>query len=289
MKTLLRLVLVGLLIFSFLTWVPEKHVEHEDNLSIAIDFFAHARSVVLTVGEPVIDVVHDTLLRPLIEYHSLNTDPGLSEPPGTQDPRNEDAPIDFSMETVGEKSVVMVFSKANPGQLRQGTGFIHSSGYVVTNEHVVRSREGIEIEFSSGRRSSATYAGGHETADVAFIEPERLPAKARALPLTRRDNVAPGAPVRSIGAPRGRLWSVGEGVVIGKNRHADTGDSVLRVGVYSAPGNSGSPILDERGKVLGLIFAGDRHGSSAVPSGIIEKVSNQIPASRNDVTPVAFK
>src|SRR5262245_30793436 len=147
-----------------------------------------------------------------------------------------------------------------------GTGFIiHRDGYVVTNEHVVRGVGELRIRLYDGRELPACVAGADPATDIALvkIKPKgTLPV----LPLGDSDAVRVGEPVIAIGNPFGFNHSVTAGIVSAKERVVDR--STLREpkqqDMYSFfiqtdasinLGNSGGPLIDAGGAVIGVSAA----------------------------------
>jgi serine protease Do len=147
-----------------------------------------------------------------------------------------------------------------------GTGFIiHRDGYVVTNEHVIRGVSDLHIRLYDGREFTACVAGADPATDIALlkIKPKgTLPV----LPLGDSDAVRVGEPVIAIGNPFGFNHSVTAGIVSAKERVVDR--STLREphqqDIYSFfiqtdasinLGNSGGPLIDAGGAVIGVSAA----------------------------------
>ena len=147
-----------------------------------------------------------------------------------------------------------------------GTGFIiNRDGYVVTNEHVVRGVSDLRIRLYDGRELPACVAGADPATDIALvkIKPKGpLPV----LPLGDSDAVRVGEPVIAIGNPFGFNHSVTAGIVSAKERVVDR--STLREqkqqDLYSFfiqtdasinLGNSGGPLIDATGAVIGVSAA----------------------------------
>jgi 2-alkenal reductase len=180
-----------------------------------------------------------------------------------------------------------------------GSGFVISKkGEVATNAHVVTSGEGAKIteakrvyvRFSDGNQVDAKVIGFDPFADVALlkIDPDHL--KLRALPLGSTKGLKVGAPVAAIGSPFGEEQSLSIGVISATERSIDslTGFSTsgaIQTDAAINHGNSGGPLLDARGDVLGInsqirTESGDGTGVGfAVP---VDAVKRSIDQLRND-------
>ncbi len=144
-----------------------------------------------------------------------------------------------------------------------GTGFlIHRDGYLVTNEHVIRGVSDLRIRLYDGRELPACVVGADAPTDIALIKVDAagpLPV----LPLGDSDNVRVGETVVAIGNPYGFNHSVTAGIVSAKERVVD------RATLHEAPaqdlysffiqtdasinlGNSGGPLIDATGAVIGV-------------------------------------
>ncbi|WP_042886584.1 DegQ family serine endoprotease [Cupriavidus necator] len=132
-----------------------------------------------------------------------------------------------------------------------GSGFIISQdGYVMTNAHVVADAETIYVTLPDKREFKAKLIGSDKRTDVALlkIEASGLPR----LPLGDSDKVRAGEWVLAIGSPFGLDNSVTAGIVSAKGR--DTGDYLpfIQTDVAVNPGNSGGPLINLRGEVIGI-------------------------------------
>ncbi|GLC90888.1 peptidase [Cupriavidus sp. TA19] len=132
-----------------------------------------------------------------------------------------------------------------------GSGFIISQdGYVMTNAHVVADAETIYVTLPDKREFKAKLIGSDKRTDVALlkIEANNLPR----LPLGDSEKVRAGEWVLAIGSPFGLDNSVTAGIVSAKGR--DTGDYLpfIQTDVAVNPGNSGGPLINLRGEVIGI-------------------------------------
>ncbi|MFI6517362.1 S1C family serine protease [Spirillospora sp. NPDC050679] len=144
-----------------------------------------------------------------------------------------------------------------------GTGFIVEGGYVITNNHVVSSAaQGgqVEVVFNDKKRLPATIKGRDPSSDVAVLKPEGRHSLPQ-LEFGDSDKLAVGDPVIAIGSPLGLQGSVTTGIISSMNRPVPTrgeggGDaSVLNAIQTDAainPGNSGGPLVDMKGRVVGI-------------------------------------
>ena len=175
----------------------------------------------------------------------------------------------------------------NPNQeaplrdLGLGSGFIISAdGYVITNAHVVQRADEVTVTLTDKREFKAKVIGTDERTDVAVlkIDVTGLPK----LTVGDSDKVRVGEWVLAIGSPFGFENTVTAGIVSAKSR--DTGDFVPFIQSDAAvnPGNSGGPLFNTRGEVIGInsqIFSGGGGYlgiSFAIPVNTAMNVANQL-------------
>lgn len=134
-----------------------------------------------------------------------------------------------------------------------GSGFIISSdGYIVTNYHVIKDAGKIIVRFNDRRELTATLVGHDELTDLALLKVKARNLKAIKLGSSR--DLLPGQWVVAIGAPFGFEYSVTAGVISGTNRTLpwDSHVPFIQTDVATNPGNSGGPLLNLDGEVVGI-------------------------------------
>jgi len=151
-----------------------------------------------------------------------------------------------------------------------GSGIIiHEEGYILTNEHVAGQVEHIRIFLPDGREFVADVVGADPWQDLAVlkIEGENLPVA----PLGTSNDVIVGQTVLAIGNPLGFDYTVTSGVVSALGRTLDMGEgrppleNLIQTDAAINPGNSGGPLVDSRGRVIGINTAVVR-GVEGVPT-----------------------
>lgn len=137
--------------------------------------------------------------------------------------------------------------------------FVSSDGYMLTNYHVVEGADKITVTLTDRRELDATLIGSDERTDMAVLKVvgERFPA----LPIGDSDKLKVGEPVLAIGSPFGFDYSASSGIVSAKSRNfsRDTVVPFIQTDVALNPGNSGGPLFNKHGQVVGVnsrIFTG---------------------------------
>jgi len=165
----------------------------------------------------------------------------------------------------------------------QGSGFIISSdGLILTNAHVVREAKEVTVKLSDRREFSAKVLGSDPATDIAVL---RIEAKGLAVVrLGDAKKLEVGDPVMAIGAPYGFEQTATSGIVSAKGRSLP-GDAVvpfIQTDAAVNPGNSGGPLFDASGAVVGInaqIYSqsgGFQGLSFAIPIDVALKVKDQI-------------
>jgi serine protease Do len=190
-------------------------------------------------------------------------------------------------------SVVQVRS----GGRGNGTGVIwRANGAILTNDHVVAHANGrIEVLLTDGRTLQATVGARNADLDLALLEVSADDLPAAAVGDSSRLRV--GELVFAVGHPWGQPWVVTAGIVSGLGevpvRGGERTAQYVRSDVRLAPGNSGGPLLNARGDVVGInamIFGGDL--AVAIPSHVASEWTVEPTRGRTylgaSVAPAAF-
>src|SRR4249919_610489 len=175
--------------------------------------------------------------------------------------------------------------EAGPQGVSIGTGFIMSpDGYVLTNHHVVDGADEVKVKLSDRREFTAKVIGSDQQSDVALL---KIPATGLpALRLGDSRQLKPGQWVVAIGSPFGLDHSVTAGIVSAVGRSNPYADQryvpFIQTDVAINRGNSGGPLLNTRGEVVGInsqIFSnsgGYMGVSFAIPIDVAMSAADQI-------------
>lgn len=145
-----------------------------------------------------------------------------------------------------------------------GTGFVFdSAGLILTNHHVVEDAERLSVELHDGRVLRGTVVGSDPDTDVAVVRVE-AGRPLEAAPLGNSDEVRVGDSVVAIGNPLAYGHTVTAGIVsfLGRKLFDSSLDQFIQTDAAIAMGNSGGPLIDARGRVIGITAAVSRQASS---------------------------
>ena len=173
-----------------------------------------------------------------------------------------------------ERSIIDIFEHVSPSvvqittvigaddpsksSINVGSGFVwDTSGNVVTNEHVVQGATTIWIWLSSGEPLDAEVVGVAPNYDLAVIRLKQPRALPLPVPIGTSSGLKVGQFAYAIGSPFGLDQSLTMGVVSGLNRKLPTSEgqeigSIIQTDAAIYPGNSGGPLLDSAGRLIGV-------------------------------------
>ena len=163
-----------------------------------------------------------------------------------------------------------------------GTGFAIAGGRIITNQHVVDGAEVVAVRLG-GRRTRARVLGSDASTDLAILRLSNARRRdLETLPLGRSAAVRPGDTAIAIGSPFGLARTLTAGVIsaVGRRITAPDGAPIrdaIQTDAAVNPGNSGGPLLDDRGRVIGVIAQSRGDGLSfAVPIDTLRRISREL-------------
>jgi Do/DeqQ family serine protease len=202
-------------------------------------------------------------------------------------------PSVVNISTISRKKVIQPFFEMNPffedffgaPQTRRdkslGSGFIISrDGYIVTNDHVVRDAESVQVKLSNDKIYDAKVVGGDQKTDIAVIKINVADLPVAVLGDSEKLEVGQWA--IAIGNPFGLERSMTVGVISATGRSnmgIETYENFIQTDASINPGNSGGPLLNIHGEVIGIntaIVAAGQGIGFAIPIAMAKPVFTQI-------------
>lgn len=211
-----------------------------------------------------------------------NPAPQSDTPAPTPSPTNANTPTPGEIAAAYESALISLYRDALPSVVKiqvsvmpgetalppqfedflprgEGSGFVwDDKGHVVTNHHVINDAEEIAVFFADGTQTTATVVGSDDDSDLAVIRLEETPASAVPVRLGDSSAVQVGQLAVAIGAPFGQEFTMTTGIVSGVGRMISSQTSqfsvpeVIQTDAAVNPGNSGGPLLDRLGRVIGV-------------------------------------
>ncbi|GIE77887.1 hypothetical protein Aph02nite_38370 [Actinoplanes philippinensis] len=201
----------------------------------------------------------------LVAVRGGDDDPAPAAARPSASPSASDAPLTVSeiYQTL-TPSVVLIQTTGHDAQNRleagTGTGVIaNADGTILTALHVVDGAESIQLTYADGTKATARPATEDPARDIATLTPEKLPETL--VPAVLGGGSRVGDDVVAIGNPLGLTFSTSSGVVSGLERvlNRDRGEAdiegLIQFDAAVNPGNSGGPLINDRGQVVGIVIA----------------------------------
>jgi len=200
--------------------------------------------------------------------------------------------------TSEEQTVIRVARQVTPTvvsivvpQYGSGSGaVIRRDGMILTNAHVVGTARSVQVGLADGRKVTGTVLGRDVGLDVAVV---RIPVNdAPVAPLGNSDQLQVGQLAIAVGNPLGLERTVTTGVISAVNRPGRTlgGETFIQTDAAISPGNSGGPLVDSRGNVIGinsaeLLGQGVSGLGFAIPINLAMAMAGQVLATGRYVRP----
>ena len=172
----------------------------------------------------------------------------------------------------------------------QGSGFVYDDeGHVITNQHVVDGAASVSVRFADGETYDATVVGSDPSTDIAVLDVDAPASALSPLALADSASVEVGQGVVAIGSPFGLEQTVTAGIVSALHRQITAPnnfaiDDAIQTDAAINHGNSGGPLLDLSGRVIGVNSqieseSGGNDGVGfAVPSNTVERIAGALIA-----------
>ena len=197
--------------------------------------------------------------RSLFSFVSGTPQPQASQSTNNQPPNDSKALDAYSQTVMGVVATAgpAVVNISTPNERGQGSGFFMTpDGFLVTNSHVARGAREFDISLHDGEQLKGYLVGDDPATDLALIQvnhPEKLPH----LEFANNQSLRVGQMSIAIGSPLGFQQTVTAGVVsaLGRSLRSESGrliDDVIQTDAALNPGNSGGPLVNSRGEVIGV-------------------------------------
>jgi putative serine protease PepD len=169
-----------------------------------------------------------------------------------------------------------------------GSGFvIDEQGHIVTNQHVVDGAQAVTVRFSDGTEVQATVVGTDPSTDIAVLDVDRPGSDLTPLSFAADGSLEVGDAVIAIGSPFGLQGTLTSGVIsaLGREIRSPNGftiENVVQTDAALNQGNSGGPVLDDQGRVVGVAaqIRSESGGSDgigyAVPGDTAQRVAREL-------------
>ncbi len=177
------------------------------------------------------------------------------------------------------------FGEQSPGEAT-GSGFvIDEEGHIVTNQHVVDGAQSVRVEFSDGTEVDAEVVGTDPSTDVAVLDVDRPTSELTPLSFASSGSLEVGNPVIVLGSPFGLEGTLTTGVIsaIGREIQSPNGftiENAVQTDASLNHGNSGGPVLDTQGRVVGVAaqIRSESGGSDGVGYAIPGETTKRVAA-----------
>ncbi|HZR45071.1 MAG TPA: trypsin-like peptidase domain-containing protein [Candidatus Manganitrophaceae bacterium] len=148
------------------------------------------------------------------------------------------------------------FLNPTPSEASGSGSIIDKKGYILTNYHVIRDSERLEVTLSDGSKWQAVPVGGDPQSDLAVIQIKAPPERLTVIPIGNSGALRPGQKVLAIGNPFGLERTLTIGIISSLRKNIKTGeaeiDDVIQTDAAINPGNSGGPLLNSDGEMIGI-------------------------------------
>ncbi len=177
------------------------------------------------------------------------------------------------------------FGDQAPGEAT-GSGFvIDDEGHIVTNQHVVDGAQSVRVEFADGTEADAKVVGTDPSTDIAVLDVDRPSSELTPLTFASTGSLEVGNPVIVLGSPFGLEGTLTAGVIsaIGREIQSPNGftiENAVQTDASLNHGNSGGPVLDSQGRVVGVAaqIRSESGGSDGVGYAIPGETTKRVAA-----------
>ncbi len=188
--------------------------------------------------------------------------------------------IEYTNEKKEKKLLFRTYPKdsdSTNAATRSGTGFFITADLIVTNYHVVDNSKTIEAKYSNGQKSSATVIAKDPINDLALLKVSKAESSVIPLSIATTKNPKDGDTVYTVGFPMpgllGNKAKLSEGII---NSITGIQDDVrmFQISIPIQPGNSGGPLINSKGQVVGVVVATMNPSTTLLLTGIFPQNVN---------------
>jgi S1-C subfamily serine protease len=153
------------------------------------------------------------------------------------------------------------FMLPSPGEGAGSGSVIDKQGHILTNNHVIEDAKAIQVTLPSGKSYQAELVGADAAQDVAVLKIEAPASELYPIPVGKSDNLRVGQRVYTLGNPFGLEGTLTTGIISNLNRTLPSRvegremKSIIQTDAAMNPGNSGGPLLDTSGRLIGMNVA----------------------------------
>jgi S1-C subfamily serine protease len=255
-------------------------------------------------------IITAALVYVVLEWRPLRTGsspaPEVSWASTRPEPGPAAAPVDF---TNDEKNNIEIYEKYGKGvvnittttleydfflrpvPMESGTGsgaIIDAQGHIVTNFHVVRNAQQLEVTLPDKTKHNAKVVGADPNNDLAVIQIDARGERFIPIPLGTSKGLQVGQKVLAIGNPYGLERTLTTGIIssLGRSIQAENGrviEDIIQTDAAINPGNSGGPLLNSQGEIIGIntaIYSPSNSGSIgigfAIPVDTVKRITRDL-------------
>jgi putative serine protease PepD len=217
-------------------------------------------ALVLLIAHPFARTTHRTVLAGASGARSFASQAQMTETTAGSRIYRSDAHGVVSIRATGGESEAGPGREAPGGRVDTGSGIVLSrSGLIVTNDHVVQGAQSVTVALDGeeGRTRKASVVGEDPSLDLAVLRIDPAGLTLRPLALAGSSSVQVGDAAYAIGNPFGLNWTLTTGIVSALHREIKAPDgtpitNVIQTDASLNPGNSGGPLIDASGAVIGI-------------------------------------
>jgi S1-C subfamily serine protease len=234
----------------------------------ALEFFSDAPPEVVTAADPV--AAGRGMVPPIVTASTIPLSPDLTPEELTNIRVYENANRGVVNILTKVVSHDRFFMFSVPGEGAGSGSVIDKRGHILTNNHVIEDAQAIQVTLQNGKEYTAELVGADKAQDVAVLKIDAPQDELFPIPIGTSDNLRVGQRVYTLGNPFGLEGTLTTGIISNLNRTLPSRvegremKSIIQTDAAMNPGNSGGPLLDTSGRLIGMNMAiASKSGQSA--------------------------